>query len=753
MKKFLLLTFAVASVSAYGQGLRMGNYYHKQQKQKAELRQKAVAGGNDKAAEKDSPKSNILKSVYVDQAMKASGNNIYRYVFAYNKNMERSSETIYRKHFNGVEWSAEELYNRGVYTYEYDAQGRIVSKTVKYDNNLTEFDSYNVSVDYQDGYTLYTHSLLGDGDPYYDTEWSFWKNGKLRHYTKYNYNGSSLPDVYYSISFDENGICNKIMNNYYESKHLSGTLNDSIITHYNTYDGYESAKSIESYVYNPQNGKLTEYKTWGGNDDNRKYEYVYDAQGRISAIKKYYDSDDDDAGVDYPVASAKVIKKEFSSKEPEWRLEYNETYTYFNDEVYGIGNPWHDIFGMDGPLTNRHLVDDDYEPGMPWVEDITFNRDANGKLLSVVFTQTEEDEVVDEISYDVDANGHITRKYAHYKETWGNGEYNEETTTTDFNWQGELLTSSRETSSNKSSYGDGNTYVRDYSYTYGDGTFGYKRTSDGESEVNGNITKLNNGFKIVETDKSNTAIFIQEKQTEDVSFIRPNLIRDYEGFSTDSTIVVSVKDRVVAYSDMGSSYGRNTSGWRNFEYRLGDVDTYVNTCGNTYFSVSHEGDKTICSNAKGLPVFILQNGRLMKEIIYEDMAYVNGSDNGGSMQAPSRVAIPTGNPYTEITYSYDENGLVNGQSVTTVDKDGTKTDETKVEVIYNPASGIETVNATSGKNLSLNGRTLGISNGSFSVYSLDGTLLATDAQSFQFQQGGTFIVRSNGGKTIKVNVK
>lgn len=754
MKKFLLLTLAVASVSAYGQGLRMGSYYHRQQKQKTELRQGAIADSNGKTAGKGTPKPNPQKAVYVDQTMKVSGDNIYRYVFAYNKSMERSSETIYRKHFNGVEWSDEEFYNRGVYTYEYDAQGRIVSKTVKYDKNSTEFDSYNVSVSYEDGYTVYSHYLLGDTEPYHDMEWSFWKNGKLRHYTKFNGYESDLRGVYYSISFDENGICDKITNNYYESKHMSGYLNDSTITHYNTYEGYESLKSIEHYVYNPQNGKLTEYKTWGGNDENRKYEYVYDAQDRISAIRKYYDSDDDDASVDYPVASAKATKRENSMKEPEWRLEYNETYTYFNDEVYGIGNPWHDIFGMDGPLTNRHLVDDDYEPGMPWVEDLTFNRDVNGKLLSVVSTQTEEDEVVDETTYDVDANGHITKEYAHFKETWGNGEYNEETTTTDYNWQGDVLTNSRETSTNKGSYGGGNTYVRDYSYTYGEGTFGYKRVSsdnDGSSsEVNGNITKLNKGFKIVESDKSGKAIYIQEVQTEDVSFIRPNLIRDYEGFSTDSTIVVSVKDRVVAYSDMGYSYSGNTSGWRNFEYRLGDVDTYANTCGNTYFSVSHDGDNTICSNAKGMPVFVLQGDRLLKERIYEEL-YYNASTE---VKATSRASNPGAvYAYKEITYSYDENGLVNGQTVTTVDENGTKVDETKVEVVYNPASGIEAINASTGKGLSLSGRTLGVSNGSFSVYTLGGTMLAGDAQSFQFQQGGTYIIRSNGGKAIKVSVK
>lgn len=157
MKKILLLTLAVASLSAYGQGLRIGSYYHRQQRQKAELRKNISEG--DMSTKQDGKKGSLLRDVYLDQATKVSGDNIYRYVFTYNKNMERSSETIYKKHFNGASWSDEELYTKGTYSYEYDMFGRIVNKTVKYDRYTSEFDSYCVHVNYNDALD-YTDTLV-----------------------------------------------------------------------------------------------------------------------------------------------------------------------------------------------------------------------------------------------------------------------------------------------------------------------------------------------------------------------------------------------------------------------------------------------------------------------------------------------------------------------------------------------------------------------------------------------------------------
>lgn len=741
----------MAAISANGQSVRLGLAYHKAQKQRMERRMQ-------NAAKSETPqKAPIAKNVRIDETTDVRGDNQYRYVFAYNKNMERSSETIYKKHFDGVKWGDEEFCNKGIYTYEYDTQGRIVSKTVKYEKQGDrDFESYNISVDYSNPeYTVYLKCTIDpyDGSYWKEAEWSFYKNGQMRHYDNIDLS-SDYPykNDCYSITYDENGSCIKLETNGQIGKELHGLLNDSTITRSEGYNGMLTTQSVESYVYNPENGKLTEYKKWGKNCDSRKYEYVYDQFGRISAIRKYYDqNDEEDIGSPYRISKAASNREHELIEEPKWRLEYNETFTYFNDEVYGIGNPWHDVFGFDGPLTNRHLVDDDYEEDQPWVEDLTLNRDANGKLLSVVWTKPEDDEYVEKNTIDVDANGHITGEYAYYKE----GTYSEETTTVDYLWENGTVVSSKTIS--KEIYKDGYSpepYIRDCSYAYGDGTFSFKckqtYSSDNESESSGTITKRNKGYIVVENEGTKElARFIQEVQTEDVRFTRPNLVRDYEGFTTDSTIIASVKDRVVVFGKM--IWGDTNYKWGNVEWGVGDVDAYFTTNEETYFSISHDGDQTICSNYKGQPRFVLQDGKLLKEIIYEDV-----SDNGVVVvptTAAKRVAIPTGKPYKEITYLYDTNGLVTGQTVTTVDKNGTTTDEVKVEVKYDPTSGIDNMTVSTGGKLSLSGRTIGLTDGqTFSVFTVDGKQLSANAQSFTFPKAGVFMV-SVKGKTMKLNIK
>lgn len=728
-----MTVLAMAAISVHGQSIRLGLAYHKAQKQRTERRMQNAAKCET------AQKAPIAKNVRIDETTDVRGDNQYRYVFAYNKNMERSSETIYKKHFNGVEWSDEEFYDKGIYTYEYDTQGRIVSKTVKYENpNGYGFESYNISVDYSNPeYTLYKKILLDDSGSYNDEEWSFYGNGQMRHFENYAY----------SITFDENGSCIKFERSY-RGKELHGVLNDSTITRFEDH----SPRSVESYVYNPENGKLTEYKEWGTNCDSRKYEYVYDQFGRISAIRKFYDQDDDsDIGSLYSINKAASNHEHELIEEPEWRLEYNETFTYFNDEVYGIGNPWHDVFGFDGPLTNHHLVDDDYEEGQPWVEDLTLNRDANGKLLSVVSTKPEDNgETVEKNTIDVDANGHITREYAYNKEAYGDHWY-EDVVTTDFHWNNEIVESARETFVYKSSTsGKDETTVRDYKFDYADGTFRYMRTGDG-SAISGTITQRNKGYMLVENEgSSDETRFIQEVQTENVRFTRPNLIRDYEGFTTDSTIIASVKDRVVAFGKMYYDSGTDYK-WGDVEWVNGDVETYFNTNEETYFSISHDDDKTVCCNYKGQPRFILQGDKLLKEIIYEDDALY---DVGVADNSVARVAIPTGKPYKEITYLYDGNGLVTGQTVKTVDKNGTTTDEVKVDVKYDPTtSGIDNMTVSTGGKLSLNGRTIGLTDGqTFSVFTLDGIQLSADAQSFTFPMAGVYMINLNG-KIVKLYIK
>ena len=751
---------ALASISAQGQILGLGLGRHKAQKQRMERRAQNVA--------KCEARQNVAvaRNVRIDETTDVRGDNLYRYVFAYNKDKERSSETIYKRHFEDGKWSDEEFCNKGIYTYEYDTQGRIVSKTVKYENQDDyDFESYSISVDYENPeYTFYKKVLL----PSYGTvaKWSFYKNGQLRHYS--DRGGSHL------IKYDENGSCIEYRNSGiygYDARSLTGTLNDSTITHGDggvTPDGSIFPARIENYKYDSANGKLKEYKIWG-QADTRKIEYEYDAFGRISAIRKSYEQDDDDSGVVNPGVDGSAVaasKRERDyMEEPEWRLEHNETFTYFNDEVYGIGNPWHDVLGLDGPLTNRHLVDDstDYADGTdgdgePWVEDLTYNRDANGKLLSVVSTKPEEDGVVEKYTVDVDADGHITREYSYSKETYkDSGAYYEDIVTIDYHWENGIVSSAKQIEEDNNKSPEGHTYGSrshyDFAFSYADGYFGYKVSKKDAYETNGSVTQRNKGYKRVESNKYGENLWIQEVQTEDVKFVRPNLLRDYEGFTTDSTIVASVKDRVVVFGKSSIySYGIHDYGWSEIEWEANHernvTEAYFNTAEDTYFSISHDGDQTVCSNYEGKPRFVLKDGKLLKEIIYEDEPYnVGVADNG-----VARVAMPTGEAYKEITYSYDANGLVTGQTVKTVDKNGTTTDEVKVEVKYDPTGIDDMIVATDGK-LSLNGRTIGLTDGqTFSVFTLDGAQLAVKAQSFTFPKAGVYMIGLNG-KTVKLNIR
>ena len=253
MRKIIFTVLAMAAISANGQRVRLGLAYHKAQKQRMERR--ALNTTNFESRQTVA----VAKNARIDETTDVRGNNQYRYVFAYNKNNERSSETIYKKHFDGTGWSEEVFCNKGSYTYEYDTQGRIVSKTVKYENrNDFDFESYKITVDYSNPeYTAYTKCIINpdDDSDWEEARWSFYKNGQMRHYDNTN---SGRSDSY-SITYDENGSCIELTNwhsGWQSGKELHGLLNDSTITRFEDH----SPQRVESYVYNPDNGKLTEYK-------------------------------------------------------------------------------------------------------------------------------------------------------------------------------------------------------------------------------------------------------------------------------------------------------------------------------------------------------------------------------------------------------------------------------------------------------------------------------------------------------------
>lgn len=764
MRRLLLMAFALISATAHGQGLRLGLAHHKAQRAKAKTK-----------AASHAPASKPKKNVRIDEASDVRGDCLYRYVFAYNKNKERSSETIYRKQRTGTEWGEEQLYNKGIYTYEYDTQGRIVSKTVRYEKDDTSLSSYNVAVSYEDGYTAYTRcEISADGDYTEKERWSVYPSGLLRSYATTD-DLSPSHDTY--AMFDENGSCIECSrgrgygsDDYYTRRTLQGTLNDSTITTYS--NGYQGTR-VEHYTYDPENGKLTEYKRWGQHIDSQKEEYVYDNLGRISAHRKYYgegDGEDDDvAPDDLPAESTRAAAAgtgaQYALEEPTWRLEYNETYTYYNDEVYGIGNTWHDVFGMDGPLANRHSEDDDYKDGEPWVEDLTFNRDATGKLLSVVSTNTEDPETIEKNTIDVDGNGHITREHAYFRQEYEiNGEttWYEDDVTIDFNWDRtdfgygdaydyDYVKTAEQKSTFKSIHGDGDASTDFFEYGYSPGSqFIVQRTYDSGTVEWAEVRPANKGLKIREGDNR----FVQEVQTEDVSFVRPNLLKDYDGFYPDSLIVASVKGRVVACSTQSGYAERHNYGIDYFEWLGGDLPAYLNVDNDdgTYFSISHDSGLTICKDIYDLPIYVVQDGRLLKEYIYYDIISASPSEPRENVAARS-VAIPEGQAYDEITYTYDTNGLVVGKAIKRTDENGTVTDEVAVEVKYDEASGIGLLHVSTGGSLRLSGRSLGLADGgAFGVFTLDGRTLAASATSYQFPTAGTYVVRV-GATSLKVNIR
>lgn len=743
MKKILFTALAAISIATYGQTFQFSKAAIKANRQKMERKEKALKD----IRIKENSKSNIAKAPIIDESTVLMGDNLYRYVFAYNKNMERSSETIYRKYIRSDE---EELYTKGTYTYEYDSQGRIISKTVTYSQNVGIFDSYNIAVKYLKDYTEYTRSwIYSDGDIVPSNKWSYYPSGKFRHVERYGYN-CTTPER--SITFDENGSCIEFSNGVMTKK-LTGTLNDSTIA-YSYSDSYRKPH-IERYLYNPDNGKLIEYKTWGGYIDNEKYVYEYDQFGRISAIKEYRDNDDDD--INKPVTPHYTHSLTATTNdelvEPEWILDNEQTYTYFNNDRYDTGNTWHDVFEFDGPVTKFIYTDYNTEDGNPRNEEITVTRDENGKILSIAYSNPEHDGEINTRTFDIDDNGHITKETIYSKESYGN-QYEEGNLIYTYTWNGNQVTNRKEDYTSKSSNNNTNHAVWNRTYSYGDNTCKITEQKEGsDSYTISTVKKANKGYSITEENHDaeyNTVYtdrFIQEVQTEDISFVKPNLLKDYDGFSIDSTIVVSTKGRVVAYMN-GHGYD-NDYKYGCFEGYAGDYYAYFNTIHDNYFSISHEGESTICSNAEGLPVYVLKGNKLIDEYIYDDV-YYNASGNIQTKAIRNTEPV-AGIEYTKISYTYDEYGRPSGQTIKSVNKD--KTTEITVENKYNPASGIEDINVNATQGLILNNRILGIGNGnSFSIYAMNGTQLATNVQQFKFNNSGTYLIKV-GSKTIKMSVK
>ena len=255
-KSFVLTLFAAAfmSQSAGAQGVKFGTRY---MKQRIELRKQAAA---KKAAARAAKETKALKAQagnILDEYQEKVDDCIYRYVYAYDTNKMRSSETIYKKVKTDEGWGEEQLYTVGRYTYEYDTQNRLSVKTVTYDEN-DDFETYRGKVDYGDGITEYTKYGLDKYDrKYYVRErWSYYDNGVLASYTDYG-NGNGVKSSF----FDTDGVSIGYATEYSKIT-FGGELNSPVVTYYEA-DGWDDAtqqytswrqKRQETYTYDPATG-------------------------------------------------------------------------------------------------------------------------------------------------------------------------------------------------------------------------------------------------------------------------------------------------------------------------------------------------------------------------------------------------------------------------------------------------------------------------------------------------------------------
>lgn len=795
MRKVFTLAIVSAlmmSYSASAQGVKFGKRY---MKQRMELRKQEAA---KKAAAKAAKETQALKANannILDEYEEKDEDRIYRYVYAYDKNKMRSSETIYLKEKTDGVWGEEKLYTVGRYTYEYDTQDRLSVKTVTYDENDL-FDTYRVMVTYGDGVTEYKKYIWDDSDNMYrlNESWSYHDNGVLASYAEYDYDG----DVETGSTFDANGVSTGYI--FYGSYKMTfdGELNNPVVTYYHLdWNGDDTStwnmEKQETYKYDPSNGRLVEYTLYDNYYDEyydaKKYTYTYDELGRIIAIREYDEAGNDESngstdpgadingdGVvdenDRPVYTAARTRV---TDDVEWELYYEEMYTYFNDDVYGVGNSWHDVFGMDGPLSRIDVLDENGEK-----QETIFTRDTDGKLTDIAFpgqvtdsyyTSTdkatiddkgqilkiEEEFIYKSGSWEDDPN-YNGKDYSYYsyietEYTWTDGQAVTAAMTDkwDNTVSGETDTGERHETT-RYAYGDNKVTV----YTY-DGNGQSPKTTTVIEEEPGTARKVHHSINYGTYSEDETVA--RYVQTEDISFVRPNLKADVEGMTADSTIVVSVAGRVVCAYEGESNSGFGHLDNDDYYSSLLEYDNtayYANTIsGSTYFTIEHDGNETVCSDIKGLPIYILTDGRLTKEYKYYDIAQEIGPDVPNEQQATAMRAasIPEGQAYDEITYVYDADGRLAGKTEVSVDENGTRTEEITLEYKYDEASGIASVEADAKAGVTLDGRRIGLSdNSAFSVCTVGGQVIAAGVTSYTFNSPGIYIINA-GGITTKVAVK
>lgn len=778
-KSFVLTLFAAAfmSQSAGAQGVKFGTRY---MKQRIELRKQAA---EKKAAARAAKETKALKAQsgnILDEYEEKVDDRIFRYVYAYDKDKMRSSERIFMKEKTDGKWGAEKEITTGTYKYEYDSQRRLYVKTVTYTAN-DYFTTYRVTVNYGNGETEYERSEWDEYDQRYRTtqRWSYYDNGVLASYTDCR-DGYGVKSSF----FDTDGVSTGYATEYSKIT-FGGELNSPVVTYYEA-DGWDDTtqsytswrqKRQETYTYDPATGKLAEYIVTDEYDDNKKYAYSYDALGRIVAIREYGKEGDNvevpggdvngDGVVDEADKPVVASAKAALTDNIEWVLNYEEMYTYYNDEVYGVGDTWHDVFGMDGPLARIDVIDEDVER-----QETVFTRADDGRLTGITFPNQVTDSYYTSTDVaTIDAEGQITKieeEYSYKSGSWDDDpNYNGEDRSiysyfaTEYTWEGGNVVKAYMTDKYEETVSGQPPYSYEqhetHRYTYGDGKVTIKKYGDDGTTLASTTvieeqgTMRNVRHSVHSGTTTEDEYIARYVQTEDIAFVRPNLAADVEGMTADSTIVVSVAGRVVcAYEGAwNTQFGYAVTEYDNTAY-------YVNTMsGATYFTVEQDGGETICRDIYGLPIYILTGGRLTKEYKYYDVAQEIGPEVDPEMRAAAVLSadIPAGQAYDEITYKYDAEGRLAGKTEISVDENGTRTEDISLEYTYDEATGITSVEATANAGITLNGRRIGLSdNSAFSVCTLGGQVLASGVTQYTFASPGIYIVNAGNVKT-KVLVK
>lgn len=680
---------------------------------------------------------------------------LYRHVVNYNAAKERASETIYMKQKNDDgTWSTEKMVDRGVYTYEYDAMGRLAMKQLRYEKD--ELESYRIYVTYNDGETIYKqYTIDEDNNTRFERIWGAYADGnqslatisRVDHhadcYLRYDHDGNVIERGRF---YGEDGDDDFMLPRYrYDGFGLESTVT--------RIDG--DWGETKYYRYNDK-AMLVEYaEIEDGDDDGEREVYTYDDLGRILTSTRYSLTSNNDGDNETQPLYAKHFAgnrlDDIIGDSYTWTVREKYEFTYANDEVYGLTNSWYNGFGFCGPVASYKYADYDYDGDEREKGTMTFTRDASGKLLAIDVDADEDTQT----KVTVDDKGHITKVDSYsewYREYDDNGNELPEpvldgysSSTISYTWDGENLI---KVDFNEEYYNSWleqpEHYSNSYSYTYGDGMIQMKDPY--------NTTTLEDDgtrVRITYHGSYDNDYVVVEKQTEDVKFAFTNPFVETKELALDSIKVVSRKGRVVQASTQSDDYDEvfltasdNSNGYR--------VRTNIDA--NDYYHVKMYSGKAYCYDIKDNLRFVVEGEKLLKEYIYTDEVYSVVVGGGDSPRGARKVLGTTPEGACTIReYHYDNHGNLIGVTTSEQDENGNITVDYAIEYVYDEASGIDGVNVAQG--FVLNGRSLGIDgNQHFSLYDINGRTIATAVTTYTFNASGIYLMKI-GGKTVKIQVK